>query len=90
MSDILIESHNFSKIGKYIANKLHHIRKPNKYPQPPKPLSARKHKQKSDSKENRTAKRNDRLEPTVGSYQLNYSAVDKYSSLHAETFPTSA
>ena len=89
MSGILAESHNFSKSGKYIANKLHHIRKPHKPPQPPAPPAARDTSPKS-AKENRAAPRVHRLEPTVGSYQLNYSAVDKYAARHAGTSPRPA
>lgn len=84
-----MDNYNFSKIGKYISNKLHHIHKSRKE-QPRStlpPTSSAPQQERSDRSENKENKRRkvEWLEPTVGSYQVNYSAIDKYLSSHSET-----
>lgn len=90
----MAEKHNFSKIGKYISNKLHHINKARKHKFKPETavsssprhlaqpiISKDKENDTKVSKDHSKAKENG---PPVGSYRLNYSAIDKYIVNYAE------
>jgi hypothetical protein len=86
--EIDINKHNFSKIGKYISNKLHHIHKP---------ISGKHSSLLSETKTERSSlqrtmpqetppktKRKTELKsrpldfsPPVGNYRVNFAAVDK-------------
>jgi hypothetical protein len=84
MTDLLLENYNFSKIGKYISNKLHHLHKGKKEPhKSPASRTASQEEhvkpEKSENKSNRVRKM-EWVEPSVGSYKVNYSAIDKYPS----------
>lgn len=89
ISEIDINKHNFSKIGKYISNKLHHIHKPatakqsftisqpktdrNLRPKPGEDSSSHKLRKK----EHINRSQHD-FSPPVGTYRVNYTAIDKY------------
>lgn len=96
ISEIDINKHNFSKIGKYISNKLHHIHKPatakqsftishhktdrNLRPKPGEDSSSHKLRKKEHINRNQHD-----FSPPVGTYRVNYTAIDKYHLQHLET-----
>lgn len=58
MTEVLKENYNFSKIGKYISNKLHHIHKPKKdqpkaLPSAPSAAPTKEDSERSANKENK-------------------------------------
>jgi hypothetical protein len=88
MTELEINKHNFSKIGKYISNKLHHVHKQrpphsraqtnsNKTPSPKRENSKPESLKENTSRSPRT--KHEWFEPSVGSYRVDYSAVDKYN-----------
>lgn len=93
ITEIDINKHNFSKIGKYISNKLHHIHKPIAAKQASQPKTDRHpSKNTEEPKHNKLSKKDpppkrDRedFSPPVGTYRVNYAIVDKYPSCNLET-----
>ena len=101
LTEFDINKHNFSKIGKYISNKLHHIHKRDSKKHHTAanesiPDQKEKAKEKIDlqlDKKAKTARKKEQwYEPCVGTYRVNYSVIDKYLLLDSEicTSPTLA
>lgn len=96
ITEIDINKHNFSKIGKYISNKLHHIHKPvhnKQYSLPSQSKTDRKHRPKpTEDTSTHNLRKKDQIKrdqqdfsPPVGTYRVNYTAVDKYHLQDLET-----
>ena len=85
-----INTHNFSKIGKYISNKLHHFHKPrtqrareeDKKPTPTLNTSLKPKTEPAEEPQSvKPSKSFPRkvlpAEPSVGTYKVNYTIIDK-------------